>query len=434
MKFLFKLLLLLYLIVGLVPNIGSLDKVITQWTYLNALNTISLLIVILKNYSLKQYFFNKSTFLFFSLFTWSFISLFFAINKVESIVVLAQIFAVVISYIVLKICVSNIEKPFNYISNIISILLIVELTRIYYPFTEFELAKSKIFSRSSTFLGFAANVNITAFSAIYKIPFLIYSILQIKKFKFFTTTIAFIIFFLIAFAAGTLNSTRGAILTYSSLAPILFVIGIITYIKLKKSRLIVLTSAYIIAVLSSFSFNIYLSNSITVSDKSITNRISSLNALVDNDENIDESLNQRINFYKQAINTIKNYPIFGVGIGNWKIKSIDTNKENIQGYIVPYHVHNDYLEIGAEIGLVGLAIYLAILFFSFRKAVFKFLQMIFLRSKLEDNYLIYIITSLYLYIYFIDSSINFPFHRPIVLINLIVLVAYLNRVKRKNLK
>ena len=236
-------------------------------------------------------------------------------------------------------------------------------------------------------------------------------------------------FFLIAFAAGTLNSTRGAILTYSSLVPVLITIGIVTYFKSKKYRLFTITIMYSIAVLFSFSFNKYLSNSIGTSDRSITNRISSLNALLDDDKNVDESINQRQNFYSQAFNTIIKNPIFGVGIGNWKIKSVDTNKENIIGYIVPYHVHNDYLEIGTEIGLVGLAIYLAILFFAFKETILNFLKMIFTKAKLEENYFEYISIALFFYIYIIDSNLNFPFHRPIVLINLVVLISYLNRVK-----
>ena len=427
MKYVYKFFLTLYILVGMVPNFDALDKVTTQWLYLNCLNTIFLILLIAKDYPLKKFFLHKTTILFFCLFLWSLVSLFFAINPIESIVVLSQIFAIVIGFIVIKVCVIEIEKPFIFISNIISIFLLIELTKIYFPFSEFEIVKSKIFSRSGIFLGFAANVNITAFSIIYKIPFFIYSILQLNKFKFLTTIISFIVFFLIAFAAGTLNSTRGAILTYSSLVPVLITIGIVTYFKSKKYRLFTITIMYSIAVLFSFSFNKYLSNSIGNADKNITNRISSLNALLDDSKDVDQSLSQRQNFFSQAANTIIKNPIFGIGIGNWKIKSIDTDRENIRGYVIPYHVHNDFLEIAAEIGLVGLAFYLAILFFAFKEVIIKFLKMIFTKVKLEENYLVYITTSLFLYIYLIDSSINFPFYRPLVLINLVVLISYLSK-------
>ena len=256
--------------------------------------------------------------------------------------------------------------------------------------------------------------------------------IQLKKQKFATYLIALLVFSLIIFAAGTLNSTRGAILTYSLLAPILIFISLSIYIKLKEPRLFIFSCIYSLTVLISFPSNLLLADSYNKSESSITNRVSSLNALINNEVNLDQSLTQRKNFYKQALTTIKNYPIFGVGIGNWKIKSIDTNKENIIGYTVPYHVHNDYLEIGAEIGLVGLIIYLSILFYSFRKYVSNFFRSIFTNSIVEKNYLEIISVSLFLFIWILDSNFNFPFHRPIELINLIVLLAYLNSKKKSN--
>ena len=35
-------------------------------------------------------------------------------------------------------------------------------------------------------------------------------------------------------------------------------------------------------------------------------------------------------------------PIFGAGLGNWKLKSIDYDAKDIVGYIVPYHAHSDF--------------------------------------------------------------------------------------------
>jgi O-antigen ligase len=250
--------------------------------------------------------------------------------------------------------------------------------------------------------------------------------MQIKKLKFVSYLLSFSIFASIVFISGTLNSTRGAILTYSLLAPILIITSVIIFIKSKNYKFLILSSIYCLSVLLSFPLNVRLAETYKVSKSSITNRISSLNALVDNEVKLDESLTQRTNFYNQALNTIKNNPIFGVGIGNWKIKSIDTNKENIVGYVVPYHVHNDYLEIGAEIGLVGLGIYLFILFISFKETVINFTKSIFTSSVLKQNYLEVIVISVFLFSWILDSNFNFQFHRPIELINLIALLAYLN--------
>ena len=67
----------------------------------------------------------------------------------------------------------------------------------------------------------------------------------------------------------------------------------------------------------------------------------------------DESVNERLNFYTTAIQSIGDNPFLGIGIGNWKIKSIDLSKDIIKSYRVPYFAHNDFLQFLAEIGIIG---------------------------------------------------------------------------------
>ena len=50
-------------------------------------------------------------------------------------------------------------------------------------------------------------------------------------------------------------------------------------------------------------------------------------------------------------------PILGVGLGNWKIKSIDYDSKDIKGYVVPYHAHSDFIQLGAELGVLGFLLY-----------------------------------------------------------------------------
>ena len=426
MKYLFKIILVLYLFVGIVPNMEAIDKVVTQWLYLNVLNTIVLATLFTLKIDIKKYFLNKSSLLFTLLFLWSLLSIFFTINKVESLVVLSQLFALTISFIILLICFSKIENAFKYFSTIITFYLIIELIRIYLPFSNSDFDLSLIFKRSSYFLGFAANVNITAFSILYKIPFFIYTIFNLKKIK--TAGLIFlclIVFSLVFFASGTLNSTRGAILTYSLLSPVLLVLATILYFKLKQKRLLIISLTYFLALVLSFPINSFVSDYLDQSESNLSNRVSSLVSLIDQERETDTSINQRLAFYSQALNHISENPIFGTGIGNWKIKSIDTNKENIIGYQVPYHVHNDFLEIATEIGLIGLALYLLLLYKGFKKVVFKTWNIVFSRNPLDQNYIMWITAFLYFLIFVIDSNLNFPFSRPIVIIILITILAFL---------
>lgn len=426
MKYLFKIILVLYLFVGIVPNMEAIDKVVTQWLYLNVLNTIVLATLFTLKIDIKKYFLNKSSLLFTLLFLWSLLSIFFTINKVESLVVLSQLFALTISFIILLICFSKIENAFKYFSTIITFYLIIELIRIYLPFSNSDFDLSLIFKRSSYFLGFAANVNITAFSILYKIPFFIYTIFNLKKIK--TAGLIFLclmVFSLVFFASGTLNSTRGAILTYSLLSPVLLVLAAMLYFKLKQKRLLIISLTYFLALVLSFPINSFVSDYLDQSESNLSNRVSSLVSLIDQERETDTSINQRLAFYSQALNHISENPIFGTGIGNWKIKSIDTNKENIIGYQVPYHVHNDFLEIATEIGLIGLALYLLLLYNGFKKVVFKTWNIVFSRNPLDQNYIMWITAFLYFLIFVIDSNLNFPFSRPIVIIILVTILAFL---------
>ena len=52
----------------------------------------------------------------------------------------------------------------------------------------------------------------------------------------------------------------------------------------------------------------------------------------------DGSVNQRLRYYEDVLTHVTKNPVLGVGIGNWKLSSIDYDKTST-GYIVPYHAH-----------------------------------------------------------------------------------------------
>jgi O-antigen ligase len=92
---------------------------------------------------------------------------------------------------------------------------------------------------------------------------------------------------------------------------------------------------------------------------------------------------------------------------------------------VPYHVHNDFLELAAELGLIGLGIYLLLLYTGFKKVILNTWNIVFSKTNLVQSHGIWITTFLYLTVFLIDSNLNFPFARPIVIIILIIMLAFL---------
>ena len=125
----------------------------------------------------------------------------------------------------------------------------------------------------------------------------------------------------------------------------------------------------------------------------------------------DGSVNQRVRYYQDVLSHMSINPILGTGLGNWKLVSIDYDKEDIVGYVVPYHAHSDFIQLGAELGLIGFLLYLGIFLF----AIYGVLKILIskLISNKEKTFVFFILIALG--VYTIDANLNFPIARPQVL-------------------
>ena len=133
----------------------------------------------------------------------------------------------------------------------------------------------------------------------------------------------------------------------------------------------------------------------------------------------DYSLDSRLKYYSGAIKSFAEKPFLGKGIGSWEYESIKYAKEDMTDYIVPYHAHNDYLEILAETGLPGFIIFFGIIIMPL-----IFLIRSFFDDKIDNDsklFSIFLITSIIVYL--IDSMFNFPFDRAVQQIHLSFLLA-----------
>ena len=147
---------------------------------------------------------------------------------------------------------------------------------------------------------------------------------------------------------------------------------------------------------------------------SFQSRLSTLNNIAE-----DTSLSQRLRYYGHALKSFTEKPILGKGIGSWEYESIKYEKQDMQNYVVPYHAHNDFLELLAETGLLGVLFYFGIIFL----VCFNLLKKILdkessYESKLFSSFLI-----ISFIVYLLDSSFNFPFARPIQQMHLLFLLA-----------
>lgn len=77
----------------------------------------------------------------------------------------------------------------------------------------------------------------------------------------------------------------------------------------------------------------------------------------------------RMSMWKGALNIIAGHPWLGTGIGTYRTAIYQAEPEELQQRLgfkqeTPTYSHNDYLQTASEIGLPGLGVWLALLFFS----------------------------------------------------------------------
>ena len=270
-----------------------------------------------------------------------------------------------------------------------------------------DIENNKLLIRSMDYKGAAANINITSFSILYKTPILLYFLTKEKKIyiKFIFIILLFSIFLIISIL-GTRGAYIGAIICVTSYLAYLLKTNFKIIFKIKQFAIVCLTLILVLLA----NVNLTQGGSDAISRASTI----SLNTQ-------DGSVNSRLRYYKQGINHFIENPIIGVGIGNWKLISIDYDKNNIDGYIVPFHAHNDFIQLLAELGLLGLTFYILFIFFSIKK--------LFKNIFFDDHINFLLLGSLLIYLS--DSMINFPIARPISQLFLITFICLISLYEKK---
>ena len=339
------------------------DRVSIHFLFLAAINLISFLLVLRKNtideflsvFKEKPHSFSYLLFIFFGL-----ISILSAGNKVESIVSITQLLIFFSSFVII-VFLSKL-KHINFIKAFIVLTLMavfIESVYINYLFYDSIVISGNILDRSNEFRGFTANINISSFSLCLKIPLLFYLIFNTKvnTLKLLSLIMIFSSIITILLLGG-----RASII---ALLFILIMIFIICILNTNKLKIINLSLSILIVVLSLSAYQYFNQNN---KSSRVVERFSNVM-----NPAADQSVKERLNFYNTAFQSIRGKPLLGVGIGNWKLISIKYSKDVIDDYEVPYHVHNDFLQVAAEIGLIGGIAYMYFIFFPFLMSIKKFL-------------------------------------------------------------
>ena len=399
-----KTYLIIFLVVTLglipfVPGFSSIDMMAPHYLYLSITQFIISLYLIFTNkkesVTLSIVDFSYILFLFFGL-----LSFHKSINLTESFIEWSQFLTLFITYFNLKTLFKKLENRKKVFLIILLSLLAIESLFIFNVFIEnysLEFGMQRIRELS----GLSSNQNIGAFSLLIKIPFLLF-LFYISKRNVHKLLLALL--FTISVFDILIISSRAAIIG------LIFIFTLVLLIEIFKPKdpnfRFKLSTVFLPLLIGLFVLqtSLYENSKETIS----INRISSFN---------DESVSNRIDYFGSAINLFLENPIFGIGIGNWKLVSVKNLGDKMKQYNIPFHTHNDLLQIASEIGFLGFICFLLIII----------TPILYLLKKFYHRRVLYEITPFLLMafiIYFLDSNINFPRIRPYSQMNFIFLLSF----------
>ncbi|HSF45873.1 MAG TPA: O-antigen ligase family protein, partial [Chitinophagaceae bacterium] len=132
-----------------------------------------------------------------------------------------------------------------------------------------------------------------------------------------------------------------------------------------------------------------------------------------------QSSSYRVDQWKNAAGYMMTHPLTGAGIGNWKIVSLPNEKYS-DNFISSKHAHNDFLQMGAELGIPGLVLYLGL----FLLLAFAGYKLIFKQADKNTRDIAYFLIAA-IAAYGIDAMLQFPQERPVVQALFMIITGFL---------
>jgi len=343
---------ILYLLVHFIPDLGGADVMGAQWLYSSALDLVVL----------GYIFFNKSTYseaiqaiysykftlVFSALVIWAMGSYFYALNPTETLVTLARLITTYIIFINVSILFykQDIEKIFNIVAYIVGFILLYDA--IYVISTFNNNVKTNFDPSIGSITGNHGNKNVMAASLLIKFPFIVWIIVRSKILV--RVLCSFVL--LLGTIALFLLSTRS---TFVGLAIIIILFAATTFyfrgkkdIKESLGRMVFFVLPVVVAF---FISNLIIANATDTAEESIMN--GAVTARIQSIKLENNASSGRLHLWEGAIDYATKHPFMGAGYGNWKLASIPYEKEYTNDLFVPYHSHNDFLEMFADLGIVG---------------------------------------------------------------------------------
>jgi len=415
--------LILYLAVHFLPEVGGADPMGFQWLYVSAMD---LLIAgyILFNYSqFKEAIagiFKSQFVVVYSLYLiWAIASYFYALNPTETLVCLARLVSTFFIFMNLSVLFYK-KDMFVLFKQLAFLITLIAFTDALFLSIEFfwQLGQKPfdniVLSLRSIAYG---NKNIRAASVLINVPFILYYILQSKIAGKIFGIISLCLTLFALFILNTRSTFVGLFLIF-----IIYTVGtFIVSIKEGRKSIFFNLAYFILPILFSFFVsNMVIKHALTLQKGGggygtvakrivdITNDVSSGNR------------NARLEFWATGIDYTRKHLFIGDGYGNWKLSSLMYEKEHTNDFVVRYHLHNDFIENFADLGVIGGVLYLGVFLFAF-----LFTLKIWRNKAYSKYHFAATIALMAISCYFVDAALNFPVERTVMQVMFAISAAFL---------
>ncbi len=136
------------------------------------------------------------------------------------------------------------------------------------------------------------------------------------------------------------------------------------------------------------------------------------------------SNSERLDNWGEAITLIKENPLVGVGIGSYSLNVGKLRGYNDVDYRLPLYAHNTYLDIWAEMGIIGLFLWISIFISIFYRGIIALFK-----NNNKQLYLIGLLSAMAWF--FIQTLFDTPLYSPRVIPILMVILGLLGSCLRK---
>ena len=409
----------LYLAVHFLPELGGADPMGFQWMYVSILD-LFITGYILFNYpiykeAIRGIFKSKFALGFGIYVMWALGSYFYAINPTEALVCLARLVSTFFIFMNLSVLLykKDIVLLFKQLAFLVALFSLIDSISLTIEFF-WQLGTKPFDNIVLSLRGISyGNKNIRAASVLINVPFILFYIIQSKRSGkiFGALTLCFTLFAL--FILNTRSTFVGLILIFS----IYTAAAIFMHYKESRKWIIIKLAYFIVPILFAFLIsNLVINHALKLQKGgggygTVTKRIGDITI---------EKGSDRLAFWKTGIDYSKKHLLKGAGYGNWKIASLYYEKGQTNDFVVRYHLHNDFLENFAELGIVGGILFLSIFLFAF-----LFTLKIMLNKKYTPFQVPATISFMAMTCYLVDAALNFPAERTVMQVMFAITAALL---------